>query len=450
MSILENISLYLRRCPVRTLLVSFIIAAVLSVELLGLGLNTTSAEGREYAYIYNGFALGMYDEGLYLTEEDYDAIEQIEHVTGVGGHFMEMLVTPDNACNVKEHTGVTPAESEASPDGSRRAEQMVLVAIVDIPMYEVFRRDRSVLIIDGTYPDEENGGVLIESRFAALNDIAVGDALSLHIDEMQKDIAVDVSGIFYVDTEFEILETNTQGDGAYIYSPYNHIYIEYMYASELVGFKPAIEHGCNVYVDSAENVGYVKNELRKIVGEAVEISDNTTNYLERGNGVIGVLGGLSKIICLLTLVLGSVLLLILFSFFFISFRKDVGIYMAFGESRGKCLIRYMAMQLTYTIIGAVVFAILWLLLSDPVVRLVNMQLMDAAYGGYSGQAVNSIYRMSNYNRSFSILIEKKYIFNADNFLRILGTAGGCFIVSCIIPLYSVLKASPKQLMNSAE
>ena len=448
MSIVRNTFLYLFRYPVRTIIIALIIAIILFGELLGFGLNTTAVKGRQDAYIYNGFALRISGDNLDLTYDDYGTIEALEHVTGVAGHFKEIIVTPINGENVKEHTGIEPEALEDAAQAPYHSGNMVLVAMMNIPMYDIFRREKSVSLVDGVFPDSSNKGVLIENRFARLNQLSVGDTISFYMDDLERDVTVEVCGIYFVDSDFEILESNTTGEGVYVYSPYNSIYMDYLYASELIGFSTHPEAGCTIYVDDIENVDSVAQELKKLYGEDITIYDNTTSYLENECRIIGIIENISQISCFFVFTLGSILILITFSFFFNGFKRDVGIYMSFGESKGKCFARYVLITFSYIIAGLFIFVLLYLLFSKGIIN-----LADRAIGNTIGSTTGSgiaPYRTPDLRQGFSVSIEKAYIINKENIIKLLDVSGCCFVVSFLIPLYSIIKGKPRQLMNSSE
>ena len=448
LGIIKSAFIYLYRNPVKTTAVCLIISIIFLGELLGFGLYTTAVEGKRDAYIYNGFALDISGEDINLTEQDYDMIEELEHVTGVGGHFREIIVTPVSAQNVKEHTGAEPESVAEGEEGDYHADNMVIVAMMNIPMYEIFRWEKSVSIVDGTFADSANRGIMIEKRFAEQNQIHVGDSVSFHADDLGQDISVTVCGIYYVDSDFEILDTNTMGDGVYVYSPYNAMYMDYEYASALFGLETSLEEGCTIYVDAIENVSGVAEKLKNMFGKDITLYDNTTNYLENECRIIGILEQLSFVICFFVLTMGSILLLVAFSFFFDGFKRDVGIYMAFGESKAKCFARYSFITLFYIISGLLVFGLFYLLFSKGIIHLANRQIMSTI-GSSVGGAI-APYETPNLRQGFSVSFENRYMLNGANIIRILAVAGCCFILSFAIPLASIIKGKPKQLMSSRE
>lgn len=442
MGIIKSAFIYLYRNPVKTTAVCLIISIIFLGELLGFGLYTTAVEGKRDAYIYNGFALDISGEDINLTEQDYDMIEALEHVTGVGGHFREISVIPVNAQNVKEHTGIDPTAV------GNRGDNMVIVAMMNIPMYEIFRWEKSVSIVDGTFADSTNQGIMIEKRFAEQNRIHVGDFVSFYADELEQDVSVTVCGIYYVDSDFEILDTNTKGEDVYVHSPYNAMYMDYEYASTLFGLETSLEEGCTIYVDAIENVSGVAEKLKNMFGKDIELYDNTTNYLENECRIIGILEQLSFVICFFVLTMGSILLLVAFSFFFDGFKRDVGIYMAFGESKAKCFARYSFITLFYIISGLLVSGLFYLLFSKGIIHLANRQIMNTI--GSSVGGATAPYETPNLRQGFSISFENSYMLNGANIIRILAVAGCCFILSFAIPLASIIKGKPKQLMSSRE
>ena len=172
--------LYLGRNKIRTMLFFLMIGFVFWGEMIGLFLNSIAIQAKKDAYSYNGAALFIYDENLNLTKENYEQIKKMEHVLGVG-NWKEIVVQPLDTNNVKEHIGVTP-----KTDVRGMADKMVILAHMDTQMYQLFRWEKSVSIIEGNFPNNENKGILIEKRYADSNHLHIGDTVSYAVTQSEK------------------------------------------------------------------------------------------------------------------------------------------------------------------------------------------------------------------------------------------------------------------------
>ena len=272
---IETALIYIKRNKIKSLIIILIIATIILGEIIGLLLNNASEKSERDAYLYNGAALVIEDDNGGFTKSDYDEIRKVKYVTGLGA-WRELIADPVDTENVKEHKGIDPENK----DVRNRADKMVIVANMDVQQYSLFSWEKNVSLIEGEFPTYENKGIIVEQRYAKKNNLKVGDEVKYTIGDQSEATSLQICGIYKVDSDFEIYDSNEEGTSVYIHSPYNSIYVDYDYIVELLGLEYTASTGSEVYIDKIEHIDAVKKQLKKMYGDNVEIYDNTSNYLD--------------------------------------------------------------------------------------------------------------------------------------------------------------------------
>ena len=217
---------------------------------------------------------------------------------------------------------------------------VVLLSMMNTELYPWFRYEKSVSLINGTYPSYENQGIIIENKFAEQNNLSLGDDVTFAIEESGNEHTYKVCGIFQVDSEFEITEHNNLGEGVYIYSPYNVVFLDYEYAAETMGFESCLPYGCTVFVDKFESIDQVGSELRELLGKDVDIYNTASDYLSNEAGVVVLMKNYSLLIFGYVSVIGGIVMLLILTFYAAQYRSEVGIFLALGCKKGRIVLQY--------------------------------------------------------------------------------------------------------------
>lgn len=437
MNIIKESLIFMKRNIIFSVSVCVVLFFVLLGELISFALMQEVKNGEQEAYNYNGFALYIEAVDGKISNEDYLFFDQIEHVTGIGGHFREITVTPIDTNNVKEHTG-----ADVPKENTIDADNMVIVAMMDLENYDIFRREKKITVIEGEFPDKD--GIMIESRYAELNHISVGDFVNYIA--FDKQISLKVEGIYFVDSEFEILETNDVSDSVYIYSPYNVIYMEYEYALQLFDWiEDGRGSGCNIYIDKPENVEIVKNVIEKYKGDKVNIYDNTTQYMENECVVIKSLSNISRMLQISILITGTIIILIVISFVYEKLRHDTAIYLLLGEKRIYVLLRNLIIFVFYSVLS---FALLWIVtfcVQDVIINAVNKMMYS--YASVNNNSFNTMFIIPDIGNGFYLEIDKSCIFNVLNLQKVILILVSGICISSVLPVVSTIKGDPRELMK---
>lgn len=432
--------LYLWRNKVRTIIMILLAALVFLGEMVGLLLKNVSRQAAEDAYVYNGAAILFEGEDLNLTRDDYETIRKIPYVLGVG-NWKELVVQPLDSRNVKEHTGVSPKE-----DIRGVADKMVIVAHMDTAMYRLFRWEKAVTLREGKFPSYDNQGLLIEKRYADLNHLKAGDFVSYSVDENGQTVTLKICGIYEADSEFEILETNEEGASVYIHSPYNTMFLDLDYATELLGLNYDAATGGEIYVDEPEHIQNVADELHHIFGKKIKIYDNTTNYLEDECRIVGLMDKVSVLICFFVLAMGEIIILLIFSFYANQYKKESGLFLVIGESRGWCVGRYSLICAGYIVGGFLVGIIAYQMgagmicnfISDVSMKVISSS-RNTGYGGYVTPGLG---------QGFQVMVSRKLLYAQNNRMILAGMAGFTWLVALLMPLHSIFTSRPRTLLDS--
>lgn len=224
---IETAIIYIKRNKIKSLIIILIIATIILGEIIGLLLSNASEKSERDAYLYNGAALVIEDDNGGFTKSDYDEIRKVKYVTGLGA-WRELIADPVDTENVKEHKGIDPENK----DVSNRADKMVIIANMDVQQYSLFSWEKNVSLIEGEFPTYKNKGIIVEQRYAKKNNLKVGDEVKYTIGDQPEVTSLQICGIYKVDSDFEIYDSNEEGTSVYIHSPYNSIYVDYDYIVE--------------------------------------------------------------------------------------------------------------------------------------------------------------------------------------------------------------------------
>jgi len=428
------------RRPARSALLCAILVLIFLGELTGIYLYSISKQGEKDAFLYNGFALSVYGETLDMTEEIYNEILNMPHVTGVN-NWKEAIATSVGIESVKDYIGETLDVSQT--DENWNSNSLVMLALMDTSLNSWFYYEKSVALTEGEYPTEKNGGVLIESRLARLNDLSVGDEITFTIDKFGAECTLPVCGIFMADTDFIITENNEVGEEVYKYSPYNRVFINYATLAKIGGYEAYPSDSCQIFVDKAEHVDEVAASLRSLLGEKAEIHDNTTTYLERSCGAVSIMKNFSLLILIGVSAVGSAVLPILFGLFAHQYRYESGIFLALGSGKRKTLIQFFMSMLILVLVSLFIAGAIFSVTSDFIITAADNAVVRVS--ALSLSSGTGPYEYTNLDLGFELGTD------APLLVCFAGTSAMalCFLlISLLIPAYSIFKTKPKELLRA--
>lgn len=432
----------------RNLIIVFIVALILLTEMLCFCLSSSAEKGEQDAFRYNGSAFLIdIDSEHVLTDALRDAITEIDHVTGLSCSATYTM-TASNLERSEEHTGYTLEETEIT---RAHANQFTLLADVDVAMSKWFWKEENVFLVEGVFPDEENQGLLIESRIAEENNISCGDTVEFQLDGNQGVFSLPVCGIYMVDSDFELAdpqehdyESEDEAFDPYDYSPYNRIYASYDAIASFTKEPIGQDGAAYVFVDSYDSIETVAPQLKELVGEEYALYDQGSMFLEE-YGVLTLVRYLSQIIAGLAAITGIILILIIMTYFAFHFNYECGLMILMGQTRRSILGKYLIIVLLL-VLGAGALALLLYFLIGPQLIQSIVDAANAYAQGNNAASSDSYYTVSLY-QPFSMTASIWDLFSVNTLLAFFGVSCGLLVGTAIIPIWCVFRANPRRLFE---
>lgn len=340
-------------------IILFIIFTILFTALLsGKILCDSVFQMREKVLMRIGACLeirGQDEEGklLEIPNEWKTEIGNMQYVEGMNQHFSDYVFLK-NAENVKIYTGANPDEQTSKNISGLDENMVVLDANLNCKWIDGIRK-KDMVLLDGEYPSEEKKGILIEQHLAEKNSIDIGDEMELRSKEGKEAKAL-VVGIYKTKGVFKITEDNFAGKGVFAWSPYNRIYSNLEFGSELLK-KEKNNLPLHVYVKNLELRTYVMKNIEQILKEKKEytVSDETKeSYNDSEESYqIEVIENYARMIMLYSLLIGLVLLSLVLNLYLQYYYKDAGILIAMGAGRWRIIGQFLiAMGIVILMAGA--------------------------------------------------------------------------------------------------
>ncbi len=278
-----------------------------------------------------------------------DVKERILALDGVLGTYEAngAQIRPINFELVKLYTGENPYEQKMSDEDrayyEKFGERLSITGWENLMLSDDFRRGFSKLV-EGEYPTEENGGVIVSREFSELNNMTIGDKLEFGVYDVQMNVEsstykekgvyeAPIVGIYETSLTFEVTENNIEGEYLFRSSPYNKIWTSFEYSVELQ--KLLAETAFFFFgTESPEAAVRVKEEIINMNVIGGRVADKLWIKWENYNDLSPALDSFQMSIFYIfisTMSVGGLLILILR--FMISDKKEVGVLLCMGERR---------------------------------------------------------------------------------------------------------------------
>jgi putative ABC transport system permease protein len=443
--------IYLRGNRKKNLLICLIMVLVFLGIMLSGAMKEISEKGKNDAFLYNEPAISIEsnsEQGV-ITTEQLAQIKKIPHILGVSD-WKEERALPLNAKNVKEYSGKSIKEEKTVYEN---ADKVVFLEELCVELNSRFRCEKNVYLSEGEFPSYENKGILIEERMAVSNGLKIGDSMSFKIDETGLVCNYKICGIYKVDSDFILSENNTEGADVYIHSPYNVIFIDRQYAFETMEGKESndfvIEGGCQIYVDAYENIGYVAEQLRSILGNDFNFYNLSEDYMKTSGSIVTLMQQYAQIMLVVFMIVGSIVLLILFSLFAKQFDEEMGILLALGKKKKSILFQYMLIMLHMVVFSLIGSTLLYFLSSGFLLNAINEVLEKIVSSVNIGGVAISSYETPGLGLGFHMAISSTELYHIDNFLLIGGVALLLTVVSMFLPLYKMMTMNTKKILEQS-
>ena len=423
------------RNPLRNSIIIIIVSVILFGELVGACLYSVSVNATQDAFIYNGPA---YYIETSLTEAELNKIKSIPHVTGVDSRIWRENSIPIGLTRVNTNTGYRVNQTAAQASKNT----MTVMANIDVAQDSWFRWEPVVSLVSGEYPTKDNQGILIEQRFAEQNRLNIGDKISYDIDGVICDFRI--CGIFFVDTEYELLEgfDYSKEEDIYKFSPYNRVYTNYLYIAPLLKRDITDIHSWMIYVDSLENCDYVAQSLRSLLGESATIYDNVSNFLTTSATAVPNLKNISVMIIYYMTAFGAIILMLILSYFANQYQHDCGVMMALGYPK-KHIAGYHILTSLLLIITAILLSII---LYTTLGKLVISVAENIANVTPAGSSI-SFCKTEGLFDYFKVSANLSDILSLNNIIWFISMCVGSLLVLLILPITVTIQTKPTFLLS---
>ena len=354
-----------------------------------------------------------------VSPETISIIQSLPHVLGVdvAPPSLSGSCIPLNLETVKTHSGFDPEKQTSSmfTDEETKIEMdcIALIGCSAIPLRNQFRNQLSVLS-EGTFPTNDNRGVLVSSRFAELNSLKINDTIRLkYIYSDQERTATDVKvvGIYDTSLKFEVLRDNDMGAAVYKCSPYNAVFADFDTAAQILEQSNSV-YSFKVYVDSVRNLNDVQSQIKRLPLKwtRYQIFNETLFYYREYASQIDIVFSNSLKLIVLTSVFGLIFFGVVFSFWNKSRIRDIGVFEALGESKRRIITQYWMETLLLSIAASIIaipfsFCLLQMLSKTFAPEFVSSNSSYMAVPYYTGEYdVNPVFSVCMNAHSYALVL----------------------------------------------
>lgn len=366
MTVLPRALLEVRRRPTRHIIFFLIFLASFVCLMLGLSLAQTATGARDQVMDI----IGPYwelttqqdePEDLPIDEALCQTIAALPHVSGVNQNRSEFAIA-GNFETVKTYEGEKPDPDPALyADGEDRTPNSVILDMSwDPTRLDDFRLGDSVLL-EGSCPDRDHPGLLVEETLMEQNGLHLGDELRFYI-IAGRELRETIVGVYRTNKRFVITEHNTVGESVFAWSPYNTIYTTLDVYRTLYDRDPT-PLPLKIDVDSLGHMEEVEQSIRALDldWDRYALNNGTSDryeYTWELNGQqIERLSSYANIILCYTILIAGVLLILVLNLFLQYYMEDAGILIALGATKGQVAAQYLcsvgAVALAAVAVGAV-------------------------------------------------------------------------------------------------
>lgn len=423
--------------------------------LFGIALYSAAENGEAEAYKYQGAALSVGASSVQFTEEECKRIESIQGVTGVD-KYRYYTATSKEVQVVREYTGVSPTaeyNGVIRPSDISTEIEMSLISNRKTSLDYRFYRGKAIALSQGNFPKSNTNQVIIESRFAALNKLQIGDIFSLDVQDMMAEsekipCEFIVSGIYKIDAEFVITDQNYLGEGVFSVSPYNVIYGDYDYILKHAGDEEAVNGYCSVFVDKFENIDTVAEQISAMYHDEVTISRSMDRYLEGEASAVVTMKNYAFLILVYVAIFGILTLLIVVTFFTKQYIYECGMFMAIGFSKIKVLVQHLIVTSIIVLCSFLISMILYKGTADTFLVSTYDTIKQIIEENKDGVTV-SPYETPGLDEPFSWDVTKVNLMNMEYIGYMIGCVFALIIVMLVIPVCIIVRLKPQRILKSS-
>ena len=277
----------------------------------------------------------------------------------------------------------------------KKAENITIVGNLNTDMWDGFRCGDLVLI-EGEYPGVQNYGVVIDSKFAEINNLQIGKSIEIFDELSSQKTEVKITGIYQTFVP-PVIENKTINGTYYVVSPSSYLFCD-LYTFKKLSLSECSDKSLIFFVDSYDNINMVYDEIKKILsdnqaGDIIKSSEKRMSYTTE---LIFSMKNITTKFLVFIYIIGLMILTLMTVLWMRDHKYETGIYIALGLKKYKILLYYGMEIFLFVIVGGGVAAILAYFLINNQGKLiikyilqVNGILEEQVTGG-----INAIYYFS--------------------------------------------------------
>lgn len=366
MGLYKRIFMEIIRRPFRAVTIAFMILVLSLASLVGVFLHDiVKTAYQEYIKI-EGYSIAIENNNQEsIPNEISDEILALDYIIGCNNNSnLYDYFRPVDFINI-------PYDGN-DQEGNEEAVDVILYANINTSLYGSFRNNEMILI-EGTYPDSKNKGVLIDEKLAKKNELSIGKSIKLYSKVYDKVVDFNIIGI-YKTLEAPNSKVSNDFGTHYTVSANSYIFCDYDSYFKVSDRNSSIT-SLIFYVNEYDNILPTYKKIEEIV-------------LPEGYGVINCLESTlsyyGKVILTLKNTTSSLLgftyitsLFILFLMTLLWMRDhyyEAGIYIALGTEKYKIVLYFVLEILTIAVSSLIVS----ILIGRSVVYTYRNQLLNLA------------------------------------------------------------------------
>lgn len=362
MNVLKRAILYIARKWKKTLLIFFFLLAIGTLVLSGLAISDAQEEqtaelrgttGTSFTVSRNtatgGWGNGgggSYSTQEYLSKEMLKKIGGIDGIEGYNASIRTILSLADGNGNWLERPnpiGHIEVDSQSYSYGCINSE------------YNSLFLSGALVLRDGTHIDAKSeNGIIINAEMADKHNLHVGDTIQAINDPFSGDktVKLKIVGLFDIVAD-KTDERNNYNEESY------YDYASYSFVSE-AAMRELLESYADVGYASADFFVSDPKQLELIIGEAQRIEAvNWNNFIvsandevyERVASSVSNISSLISTLIIITVIVSMVVIVLILSMWMRSRKKEIGILLAIGTSKGAILAQYIIETLLVTVVA---------------------------------------------------------------------------------------------------
>jgi|GEM_PF-1829254 len=431
------------RKPAKNIILYTILTVIFTGTLVGLRIYMSTWQTRkEVLHSIGAFIELSLDEGSDINSSPISSdminrIMELPYVVGVNQTIAEYAI-PVNFKNVKEYKGEKPDPNDMSYEESYdiAPDNVVIDANIDNRFLDLFRLNQA-RVIDGTIPDSQNKGLMVEKHLAEVNSLKVGNKLTL-TSSLKHEVAAEIIGVYETDTVFQITKHNSLGEGIFAMSPYNRIYASLDIGAALYN-EDLAKLNLDIIIDSPEHVDVTGKSIKSFDWDwkSYSLYNMTETFYQDYGRHIESLSKFSKIMLFYVLAIGAIFLSIVLTIFSHYYDYDSGILLSMGAQKRMIIGQYFLATMYITLTAVITAIGLVYTVATPMINSI-ISSSNSTFTLGIGQFNDSITPdYSIYLSSLGFRGILLYIITIFSFL----------ILSCIPPIYHVMRFKPREILS---